>query len=145
MGLERKVSGNDYVLSIDPYGGTAYKLVVCLKGNSIEFQTNVIDASSKCGPDTLPGNQSVKCDFSFLDVLDTQNTEQSGGALIQLQQAKTTIGWKWGRLTPQQGDYVFTGTGFIGMVKLDAQENTAVSGTGSIGIYGTPTITYTGS
>ncbi len=145
MGARRQVSGNDLLLFIDPAGGTDWKLVVCLTGNSLETATNIIDASSKCGPYSLPGNQTVKIDFAYHDVLDTTNSELSDGALRVLQLAKTTISFKFGYASTTEGAYVYTGTGFIASVKTDAQQNDVVKGTGSIGVYGTITTTYTGS
>lgn len=121
--MEHKISGNDVLLYIDPDGGTNYKLIVCLTTNSLERTTNVIDAASKCGPDKLPGVQSIQIPFEFQQVLDTDNGRVSEAALHPLWAAKTTIGWKFGEAVPGPGSVTYTGQAFIGELKTTAAQN----------------------
>jgi hypothetical protein len=93
----------------------------------------------------LPGNQSIKVPFTFEDVLDTTNAELSEEALHPLWANKTIISWKFGKVTPQAGDVVYTGTGFIASLNTAAAMNSAVQTTASIGVQGTITQTRTGS
>jgi hypothetical protein len=145
MGTRREISGNDILLSIDPDGGTNYKLLVCLTSNSLERTTNVIDAASKCGPNKLPGVQDIKVPFTFYDVLDADAGEVSEDALHPLWANKTTISWKYGPAIPASGDVTYTGIGFIGSLnKADAQ-NSPSTITGTIEVKGTITQTITGS
>ncbi len=60
---ERKISGNDVLLFIDPAGGTTWELVICLTSQSLTRATSEIDAKSKCGPDKSPGSQEINVDF----------------------------------------------------------------------------------
>ena len=145
MGARREISGNDILLAIDPAGGTNYNLIVCLTSNSLERTTNEIDASSKCGPNLLPGTQTIKVPFEFHDVLDTNNGEVSESALHPLWAAKTIISWKFGKVTPAAGDVTYTGTGFIGTLNTVAAQNAPVVTSGSLAIQGSITQTVTGS
>ena len=145
MGVRREISGNDYLLFIDPAGGTNYNLIVCLTSNSIERTTNEIDAASKCGPNLLPGTQSIKVNFEFHDVLDTSNGEISEGALHALWAAKTIISWKFGVTSPNPGDVTYTGTGFFGTLNMTAAQNSPTTVSSSIAVQGSITQTVTGS
>jgi hypothetical protein len=145
MGLRREISGNDLLLFIDPAGGTNWDLVVCLTSNSIARTTNEIDAASKCGPNLLPGTQSIKINFDFHDVLDTNNGEVSEGALHPLWAAKTIVSFKFGKVSPAAGDVTYTGTGFIGGLTLTAAQNSPVVVQGTIAVQGSITQTVTGS
>ena len=145
MGARREISGNDILLFIDPAGGTNWDLIVCLTSNSIERTTNEIDAASKCGPNLLPGTQTIKVNFDFHDVLDTSNGEISEDALHLLWQAKTIISWKFGKTTPLAGDVTYTGTGFLGTLNTTAAQNSPVVTTSSIAVQGSITQVRTGS
>lgn len=145
MGVRREITGNDILLFIDPAGGTNWDLIVCLTSNSIERTTNEIDAASKCGPNTLPGNQSIKVNFDFHDVLDTNNGEISEDALHILWAAKTVISFKFGKTVPGAGDVTYTGKGFLGNLNMTAAQNSPVVVTSSIAVQGSITQTRTGS
>ncbi len=145
MGLRREISGNDILLFIDPAGGTNWDLIVCLTSNSLERTTNEIDAASKCGPNLLPGNQTIKVNFDFHDVLDTANGELSEGSLHPLWAAKTIVSWKFGKANPAAGDVTYTGTGFLGTLNTTAAQNAPVVTTSSIAVQGTISQTVTGS
>ncbi len=145
MGVRREISGNDLLLFIDPAGGTTWDLIVCLTSNSIERTTNEIDAASKCGPNLLPGTQSIKINFDFHDVLDTANGELSEEQLHVLWAAKTIISFKFGKAIPAAGDVTYTGTGFLGSLNMTAAQNSPVVVTSSIAVQGAITQTRTGS
>ncbi len=145
MGTRRPINGNDIVLAIDPLGGTSYTLIVCLESNSIASTTAVIDANSKCGPYKMPGVTDNKIALSIIDWLDTTNSELSSADLFDLQQAKTTVGWKYGKVTPVAGDETYTGTGFLANWNNTAALNTAVKTTADLEVQGTITRTRTGS
>ncbi len=145
MGIRREISGNDVLLAIDPAAGTNYNLIVCLTSNSLERTTAVIDAGSKCGPNLLPGVQTITMPFAFYDVLDTANGEISEEALHPLWAGSTTISWKFGKVTPEEGDVTYTGLGYISDLKTTAAQNQPTSTTGTISVQGTITQTRTGS
>lgn len=145
MGLRREISGNDILLFIDPSGGTSYDLVVCLTSNSIDRTTNQIDASSKCGPNLLPGTQQITVPFEFHDVLDTANLELSEADLHTLWAAKTIFSWKFGKAIPAAGDVTYTGIGFLATLNLVAAQNTPVTSSATIAVQGSITQVRTGS
>lgn len=140
---ERKVAGNDVLMYIDPAGGTSYKIVVCLTQNSFGIENAIIDAKSKCGPDNLPGAQTVTVDFAGQVILSPDTGRVGVYNLLELAQDKTTIGWKISEVTPATGDVVISGTGFIASVKVDFNDESPSAFTASLGIYGSPTIAET--
>lgn len=145
MGQRRALNGNDIVLAVDPLGGTSYTLLVCLNSNSIESTTSVIDASSKCGPNKLAGITDNKISLEIIDYVDTTNSELSSADLFDLQQAKTTITWKYGKVVPAAGDNTYTGSGFFANWKNTANKNSPVTTTCDLEVQGTITKTRTGS
>lgn len=145
MGTRRQIAGKDIILAIDPAAGTNYDLIVCLTSNSLERTTAVIDAGSKCGPELLPGIQSITMPFAFNDVFDTANGEISESALHPLWASSQTISWKFGPVTPVAGDVTYTGLGYISDLKTTAANNQQVQTTGTISVQGNITQTITAS
>jgi hypothetical protein len=145
MGIRRQIAGSDIILAIDPNGGTNYYLVVCLTSNSLERTTAVIDAGSKCGPELLPGVQSISMPFAFNDVFDTNNGEISESALHPLWASSATISWKFGPLVAAEGDCTYTGLGYISDLKTTAANNQQVQTTATISVQGSITQTITAS
>lgn len=140
---ERKVSGNDMLLFIDPAGGTTYELVVCLTSNSFKIATAIIDAKSKCGPDTLPGTQTYEVGFEGQVIVDPGTLRAGLFSLLTLAKNKTTVGWKMSVATPATGDVVTSGTAFIANVDTTYADEAPGTFSATFGIYGTPTITET--
>lgn len=143
---EHKLSGADILLFIDPAGGTSYKTLVCLTNQSFTGSSNVIDATSKCGADSLPGTQSNSISFEGQQLFDPETGRVSVISLHSLWQNKTTIGWKIAPVSPVAGDEIMTGTGFISELGKTYDQNSPAAFTGTLSIYGTATSEeYTGS
>ena len=140
---ERKVSGKDVLLYIDPLGGTSYDTVVCLTSQSFSSDTNVVDANSKCGPDQLPGTQNESIDFEGQQLIDPNTGKVSGADLYDLKQAQTTIGWKIAVASPTTGDVVKSGKGFISSISEDYGLEDPATFSGTITIKGLATQTIT--
>ena len=140
---ERKVPGNDVFMFIDPAGGTAYELIVCLTSNSFGIQNAIIDAKSKCGADTLPGTQSFSVSFEGQVIYEPGASRQGIYDLLTLAKNQTTVGWKISTATPVTGDVVIAGTGFLGSVETVYGDEAPSTFTAELGVYGTPTITET--
>ncbi len=133
MGIRRQALGSDYVLAIDPDGSTNglnYRLIVCLTSNSFDRTSNQIDASSKCGPATIPGAQTISVPFEFQDILDTDNGEISEDVLHPLWQNRTIVGWKFGKITPGEGDVTYTGLGYITQLNTTSPNDGIVTTSG---------------
>lgn len=145
MGIRRPANGNDYVLALDPAAGTNYTLIVCLLSNSLERTSSEIDASSKCGPATLAGTQTIKVPFEFQDILDTANGEISEEALHPLWEDRTLITWKFGKMTPGEGDVTYTGSGYITQLNTTSGKDAVVTTSGVLSVSGSITQTRTGS
>lgn len=137
---ERKVNGKDILLMIDPAGGEAYKTIVCLTCNSKKLTTAILDAASKCGPDSQAGAQTVLVDFTGQVVVDPDADRVSEGDLFPLWKNSTKIGWKIGPAVPTGGDVSYTGTGFISDLS-DTYDMNGATFTGTIAVSGTPTQT----
>lgn len=138
---EHKLSGTSVLLYIDPLGGVAYDTVVCLTSQSWNGTTNVIDATSKCGPDSLPGTQTNTVDFEGQHLYDPAAGKLSGVSLFDLWQAKTTVGWKIAPAIPVTGDEVLSGTGFISELAKTYGQSDPSTFTGTLAIYGATTQT----
>lgn len=142
---ERKISGVDKLLFIDPAGGTDYSLVVCLTSQSLERTTNTIDAASKCGPDKLAGSQEITVNFEGQEVVSPDVNRVSEGDLHDLWADKTVIGWKYGVATPTDGDVSYVGTGFISDLSSDSGMDDPSTFTATIGVKGAITKIVEGS
>lgn len=140
---ERKIDGADVLLFIDPAGGTAYDLIVCLTANSFNAALNEIDSKTKCGADKAPGTPSFEVSFEGQIIYSPDTDRVSTGSLYTLLTGKTTVGWKMGKATPVTGDIVYSGTAFISKLDQTFPEEGRATFSGALGIYGTPTQTIT--
>lgn len=110
---EHKVSGGTMLLFIDPNGGTTYDTVVCLKSVGVSDSINPIDTSSWCGSGKLPGLLNISYSFDGFHIQDVDTGRISGTDLRVLLRNKTRIGWKIAPESPQIGDEIQSGIGFI--------------------------------
>ena len=141
---EHKLSGKDILLFIDPLGGTEYDTIVCLTNQTWQGSTNVIDATSKCGPDSLPGTQSNSISFEGQNLFDPVNG-YSGADLFVLWKNSTTIGWKIAPVSPTTGDETLEGTGFISELSKNYNQTDPSTFSGTLSIYGSTTQTISGA
>lgn len=137
---QRKVNGKDILLFIDPAGGVDYKTLVCLTSNGLNRTTSIIDAASKCGPDSQAGPQTISVPFAGQIMVDPDADKASEGDLHDLWVNSTTIGWKIGPAVPVDGDVIYEGTGFISDLS-STQDMNGATFTGTIAVSGTPTMT----
>jgi hypothetical protein len=135
---EHKVEGGSMLLFIDPDGGTDYDIVVCLTSVSKSDSVNVIDASSACGPDKSPGALELSYAFEGQHLQDPESGQISGTDLRILLRGEQTIGWKIAPETPQAGDEIETGTGFLSELSSTYSFDSVGTFTGSIQPYGIP-------
>lgn len=133
---QRKISGDDVFLFIDPLGGEDYSTVICLTSQTFNRSTEIIDAKSKCGPDTLPGAQTVQLTFEGQIMLDPDAGNISEDDLDDLWKNKTTIGWKLSEISPTEGSIVYSGTGFIARLDDTYSSGSPSTFSGEIGVYG---------
>ena len=134
---QHELAGDSILLFIDPAGGTDYDTVVCLNNQTWSGGTQIIDASSKCGPNTLPGQANPqKVDFDGNQVFDADSGKISGVDLYPLQRDKTTIGWKIAPVDPIEGDEILYGTGFIADLSKEYAKGSPATFAGSISVYG---------
>lgn len=138
---QRKVNGKDIFLFIDPAGGTDYSTIICLTTQSMKRATTIIDAASKCGPDSSPGAKTIGVDFSGHQMVSTDAGKISGADLHDLWVSSATVGWKMGPAVPQDGDPIYEGSGFVATLDDTYDLNNPATFSGSIGVYGTPSKT----
>ncbi len=133
---ERAVSGKDTVVMISTNLVTPdYDLIVCLTSNDLQRSTNVIDASSKCGPSKQPGAKDINVTFEGINMIDPDSGRLSGADLHALWAADTPFLWKIGKATPVTDDPVYSGSGFISELgETWAMDSATFSG--AIGITG---------
>lgn len=131
-----KISANDIALQISTDGGVTYPYLVCLTSFNFSRQTNIIDAASFCGPDTLPGAQTNTLTFEGQIMEDPVSGQISTDDLTDLQMTKQTINWKLGKLVPLIGDETEFGTAFVSEITKTGSVDTVVTFSGALGIYG---------
>lgn len=132
---QRKVIGKDILLFIDPAGATDYKTLVCLTSNSLKRTTSIIDAASKCGPDSQPGAQTISADFTGQVVVDPDTGKISEADLHDLWADSTTVGWKIAPAVPENGDVIYSGAGFISDLS-DTFDMNGATFTGTLAVSG---------
>jgi hypothetical protein len=137
---EHKIEGGNMLLFIDPNGGTAYDIVVCLTSVSKSDSVTVVDASSACGPDKSPGTIELSYAFEGQHLQDPDSGKISGTDLRILLRAEQTIGWKIAPETPVAGDEIESGTGFLSELSSTYAFDSVGTFTGSIQPYGTPSL-----
>lgn len=142
---EHKLSGKNVLLFIDPEGGTDYDTVVCLTSQSWTGTSNVIDATSKCGPDSLPGTQTNSVEFEGQHLYDEATGKISGASLFPLWKDQTTVGWKIAPVSPEQGDEILEGTGFLSDLAKNYGQDDPATFTATLSIYGMTEQTIPGS
>src|SRR5690348_16148802 len=133
---QHKISANDIALQISRDGGSTYPYVVCLTSFNVDRETNVIDAKSFCGPDTLPGVQSNGVTFEGQVMEDPTGGTISTDDLTDMWETKQTISWKVGKLIPLIGDETDYGTGFISKLTKTGSTDTIVTFSGALSVYG---------
>jgi hypothetical protein len=144
--METKIQPKQYFLFVDPDGGTAYKMIICLLDHNFNSNTAVNDASSMCGPDSAPGDITSTISLNGQMVLDPDSDEISAADIFDLQQAKTTIGWKIARGVPVAGDITKEGQGFFNAYTETHNKDNVSAFTGAISVKGAITQTIeTGS
>jgi len=138
---EHKIQGSDMLLFIDPTGGTNYDTVVCLTSVSQNDSVQPVDASSACGPDKSPGAVDISVTFEGQHLQDPDSGKISGTNLLQLLRAEQTIGWKLSPVSPQAGDEIQEGTGYLSELSSTYSYSEIGVFNGTIQPYGVPTIT----
>lgn len=133
---EHKVNGTDWLLFLSRDNVT-FSTVVCLTSQSVNRTTQEIDAATKCGPDTLPGTQTNDISFEGQVLADPDSGKVSTDEIDDYWRNKDTVYFKVGKAVPITGDYVYTGSGFISELNETGAQNTPVTFTGKISIYGT--------
>jgi hypothetical protein len=141
---EHKVEGSNMLLFIDPNGGTAYDIVVCLTSVSKSDSVTVVDASSACGPDKSPGTVELSYAFEGQHLQDPESGQISGTDLRILLRGEQTIGWKIAPEAPEDGDEIESGTGFLSELSSTYAFDSVGTFTGTIQPYGIPTLTISG-
>lgn len=141
---EHKIAGGSMLLFIDPNGGTDYEIVVCLTSLSKSDSVTVIDASSACGPDKSPGMLELSYGFEGQHLQDPTTGSISGTDLRFLLRGEQTIGWKIAPETPEAGDEIESGTGYLSELSSTYAFDSVGTFTGTIQPYGTPTLSISG-
>lgn len=133
---EHKINGTDVLLMISRDAGVTYSVIVCLTSQTVNRTTTVIDARSKCGPDTLPGTQENDVDFEGQVMADPSSLRISTDELDDLWRNKETIYWKLGKVTPILGDVTYYGTGFISELAETFAQDEVATFAGKLSPYG---------
>ena len=115
---DRELQGKDFLLFLDPAGGTDYKVVVCLTANNFNRSRNTSETSTFCGTKVSYGPEVLEVGASGEVILDTSATKTSLEDLDVSFRNNTVVGWKLGETTPTTGSITYTGTGRISQLNL---------------------------
>lgn len=138
---EHKYPLGKMLLKIDPLGGTSYNTVVCLTSVSPDDSLDMVDASSQCGPDQLPGKATFKIAFEGQHLADPDSGKISGVDLRMLLRAKTLIGYSIVQETPTTGDEKEEGVGYISKLSSSYAFDGVATFSGEISPSGESTLT----
>lgn len=141
---EDKKNGQEYILEIDPAGGTAYDTVVCLKSFDFNSEDAEIDASSFCGTEILPGTTTETIEFEGIQLFDPATGKVSGADLYATKKLKTKIGWRIKPVvTAITGDVTKVGTGYLTNISESYGLDEPITFSATIKVVGTATQTIT--
>lgn len=127
---QREVNGKTILLFIDPLGGTAYDMIICLTSNGLTISTDTINSSSKCGTSSSSGTSTNNVTFEGNYMIAPDAGRISAAGLFTLAKNKTDFSWKMGPATPISGDVVYNSIGFISALSITYPEGVATfSGT----------------
>jgi predicted secreted protein len=140
---EHQLQGQDYLLKIDPAGGTTYSTVVCLKSFDFNAENAEVDSSSFCESRILPGLTTTTLDFEGIQLFDPATLKVSGADLFDVLTAKDEIGWQMVPLVPESGDVTRSGKGYIFSLSENYSLNEPCTFTSSIKVAGAVTQTIT--
>lgn len=112
---ERKIKPSDYLLYIDPNGGTSYSNVVCLESFDLSASVGTTEASTMCGPDSAPGDITASISGTGQTLLDPDTGKISAPDLFDLLQDKSDFSWKIQRAGGNSvaGDFSKSGDGYF--------------------------------
>lgn len=113
MAEQRKINGKDVLLFIDTNGGEDYNVIVCLTSHNFTHSTSVEDASSKCGPDNGPGTQTQSIDLEGQVIYSAGSEKATSYDILRAWQTSKEIGWKSSTVSPEAGDEVSEGKGWV--------------------------------
>lgn len=138
---QHKLTGQEIVLMVSRDGGVTYPYIVCLTSVTVNRETNEIDASSFCGPDTLKGAKKNGVVFEGQIMEDPTTGTFSTDDLIDMWETGQTINWKVGKPVPLIGDETDIGTGWFSKLTKTFANNAVATFSGALGVYGTMTRT----
>lgn len=117
--MAKKQIGTDYVLFVDTSADETpvWKIPLCQTTGTVNTPMEVIDATSKCGPDSLIDNgvETVEFEGQVLQDDDDNPTHLSLFALRQLMRTKALLKFKFGpkASTGVTGKILYSFSGYI--------------------------------
>jgi predicted secreted protein len=137
---ETKVRGRDYILLADLDNNGTWKPVACLTSNALNTTLDTIDANSKCGNETLPGDvisQTLDFDGHAIDQTGTASKE-SWTQLYEALEMKTVFPARFAKAVPASGDPIFEGDVFCNELNITSDDNDTVKFNGTFTVTNPP-------
>jgi hypothetical protein len=128
MSIPNQKVGQYYALSVGSGGSPeTWTPVACLSKKELTINNQVIDATSDCGPNYLPGFANNKLSLSgFIDFNNAATV--SGDDFIDYATNQLLKFWNISPVeTPVQGDITLVFNGFITNLKIGMSTNNMVS------------------
>lgn len=138
---ERKIKSRSWLLYASNDAGVTQKVIACLTSKELSNSNGVIDGSSDCGDEYLPGD---KFEQSFaiegFTTLGAAATKVSQSELYTYWTGKTSFNAKIKRATEIAGDVSYQGDVFVSDLTINASDNELVTFTATLTVAVPPLI-----
>ena len=140
---ERKIKTRSWLLYASEDGGTTQKVVACLTSKELTSSAPLIDASSDCGDEYLPGDKKEQS-FAIegFVTLGAEATKVSATKLYQYWSEETIFHGEIKRFTEIAGDPSWEGNVFVTDLAITGADNEVVSFTATLNV-STPPLALT--
>lgn len=140
---ERKLKSRSWLLYASDDGGTTQKVIACLTSKELTSSAPLIDGSSDCGDEYIPGDK-VEQSFAIegFTTLGAEASKVSSSQLYTYFTSKTLFHAEIKRFSESVGDVSYEGTVFVSDLSINASDNELVTFTATLTV-ATPPIAQT--
>lgn len=136
---ERKLKSRGWLLYASNDGGTTQKIIACLTSKTLNSSNGMIDGSSDCGDEYLPGDKVEQSfDVEGFTTLGATATKVSSSELYTYWTGKTEFHAEIKRAVEVAGDVSYAGNVFVSDLVINANDNELVSFTATLTVTAPP-------
>ena len=136
---ERKLKSRSWLLYASNDVGVTQKVIACLTSKTLNNSNGVIDGSSDCGDEYLPGDKVEQSfDIEGYTTLGATATKVSQSDLSTYWTGKTEFHAEIVRVTETAGDVSYAGNVFVSDLVINANDNELVTFTATLTVTAPP-------